>query len=229
MNNNIKESPILFSGPMVKAIREGRKTQTRRVVRYNPPSHCNVKMVGNLARFTASSFAAGYHGNGITYDREITCPYGQPGYRLWVRETWTYITKSWDEHFDAIRPDPITSNGCPVDLLYRADGYEIPARWQPSIFMPRWASRLTLEVIKVWVERLQDISEADAIAEGIKQSDRGFWLPGGYDNAPILAYRDLWDSINGKRPSCSWNDNPWVWVVEFKRVETAGVAQLPGM
>ena len=199
----IKERPIIFSSPMVRAMLDGRKTQTRRVIK-------EKLMCGEDA-----------HVN--------NCQYGKPGDRLWVRETWSKAKS------------PMSS-----EVFYRADGepkgkqyplsfVERESRWRPSIHMPRWASRILLEVTNVRVERLHDISEEDAIAEGLKAitkdgktikygiPDRDGY-PGNDDTgwdwcdwnvSPVSAYKMLWESINGQG---SWVLNPWVWVVEFRRI-----------
>ena len=170
----VKERPILFSGAMVRAILEGRKTQTRRALNRN-------KLY-----------------NGFAFDDPRiarACPYGQPGDRLWVRETWHL----WGPPEHQI-------------LAYRAD-YEDPDSytWRPSIFMPRGYSRLMLEVVGARVERVQDISETDAIAEGMQSPG----IPAATTNR--AAFARLWDEINGAR-GYGWEANPWVWVVEFKKV-----------
>jgi hypothetical protein len=194
----VKERPVIFSGPMVKAIIEDRKTQTRRVVKYSP--------------FEPNDEGLGRHI--ITHN--IPCPYGKPGDRLWCRETW--------------RPQH------PYDLpgqekpIYAADWtpeefeqiYGKTWGWKPSIFMPRWASRITLEVVNVRVERLQEISEADAIAEGVytnEQALQKLGLPADtkLQGTCVDKYRIVWESINGKK--YPWASSPWVWVVEFKKVE----------
>ena len=185
------ERPILFSGPMIRAILAGTKTQTRRVWKE--------------ARLAPRDLAIG--------DRSIACPYGEAGDRLWVRETWA--TVKW---FDDTNAASCWKNERPPALYFAADtgAYltsEHRGRWRPSIHMPRWASRLTLEVVSVRVERVQDISEADALAEGID------WA--GCNHAygqTISAFAGLWDSINDAR-GYGWKVNPWVWVVEFKRVQ----------
>lgn len=190
----MKERPILFSAPMVRAILAGNKTQTRRV----------VKDVGLYA------IEPSIHGH-ETSRRELAalasrCPYGQPGDRLWVRETFC---PDWSD-----KP------------IYKADGgsamsagYAKEPRWRPSIHMPRCASRLTLEITGIRVERLQDISEADARAEGARCADeatgREVLFPSSSNCGSYrLHYRDIWDQINGPG---SWEANPWVWVVEFRR------------
>lgn len=190
----MKERPILFSAPMVRALLAGTKTQTRRVVK--PQPHAGVRR----SPFVKSGLEDG-HG------REIKNPYGQPGDRLWVRETFT---RHEDESgFGSGR------------TLYRADmeGYEAPWAWTPSIFMPRWASRITLEVIGVRVERLQDISEEDARAEGIYEvwPGRWHWMDVAFCDFQTArdAYRALFESINGPG---SWEPDPWVLVVEFKPI-----------
>jgi hypothetical protein len=177
------ERPILFSAPMVRAILSGTKTQTRRVVK--GMALLWLRPDGFTPEFTALPE------NGL-------CPYGQPGDRLWVREAW----RAW-----------------PDGVAYRADISDadladaVHAPWRPSIHMHRAASRITLEITAVRVERLQDISEADAKAEGVTRP-----VP-MLDDDPstyVDAFGDLWASINGPG---SWDSNPWVWVIEFRRVE----------
>lgn len=208
----MKEIPILFSAPMVRALLAGTKTQTRRAWRDQPPAGVRVAYVPGQTR----------------------SPYGQPGDRLWVRETY-YAWGRWETRFSAKKgrdewhfvdmtlesgkaylhpatdPQPQPMGG------KRHKGGVTPTWWKrPAIFMPRAASRITLEVTEVRVERLQDISEADAQAEGCAlecmtptgdDSGSAIYGPGGY-----LA---LWDSINGPG---SWEANPWVWAVSFKRI-----------
>lgn len=191
----MKERPILFSGPMVRAILEGRKTQTRRVVKPNR----SAPTASHVSCTPASDGSYWVEPGGW-----VACPYGKPGDRLWVRET---ILRIGD------RSDPICAS------IYAADGSMTPADawpWKadrlPSIHCPRGLSRITLEVISVRVERLQAISNEDAKAEGVREYDGD--EPGDYRGG----FRDLWQSINGKRPGCSWDDNPWVWAIEFKVV-----------
>ena len=186
----MRERPILFNSEMVKAILEGRKTQTRRVIKPQPED---------------------FDGDNILWKGRWkplnVCPYGQVGDRLWVKETWT--------------PDIFTGK----PLWYKANG--IPdslknIRWKPSIFMPRWASRITLEITGLRVERLQEITEEDTIKEGIVMNNRPFegwyWMPNIYSTTnPIVAFEKLWDSLNAKR-EYSWEQNPWCWVLEFKRI-----------
>lgn len=202
------EKPILFSGEMVRAILNGRKTQTRRVIA-SLPQDIDVISRG----FEPGCWFFGTSdGNGeSSYDARgsIVCPYGRPGDLLWVRETWA----------DNIR-------GCPNGLTYRADHLnpkgDGPAviKWKPSIFMPRWASRITLRVCDVRVERLQDISDTSILAEGVPQNGR-MYDPSGITYSESLRndFCNLWDSINAKR-DYGWAVNPWVWVVEFELWQT---------
>ncbi len=222
----MKERPILFSTPMVKAEQDGRKTHTRRVVRF--PS----ELIGEL------------------------CPYGVAGDRLWVRETWATMIC-----YNSTPPRDLPHN---LPIWYKDTYLDEPTgcgddmgKWRSPIFLPRWASRITLEITNVRVERVKDISEGDAKKEGVEplyqepdeitnqalrsvgaeevtqpyiigwtnyqfKEDRRFRhipkmsYPEWYSN-PRDSFRSLWDSINDKR-GYGWNANPWVWVIEFKKV-----------
>lgn len=229
----MRERPILFSAPMVRAILAGTKTQTRRVIANRSRAFSNTIMVDEgdgwwpHASDDCESHIC-YDGN----ERPIACPYGRAGDQRWVRETSRCI---------ALSELPPKNLGR-IDIEYKAGGsrsidyalHERPRwypsrdsnadgspRWQPAIHMPRWASRITLKVTGVRVERLQAISEADAMAEGIyKPLGSQFWhadpsaniLPG---NTPQWAYRNLWESIHGHG---SWGANPFVWCITFRRV-----------
>lgn len=197
---NKTEHPIIFSGSSVRAIIEGRKTMTRQVCKIQPRPW--AKLLGHF--LPGESIEQIFDGLRITWQdgTNIKCPYGQSGDRLWVRETWREV----DGH--------ICYAATPETNYLGWDGW----RWRPSIHMPRRYSRLTLEITGVKVERVQDINEENAIAEGIEQDKHhGYWLP-GYNTTPVFAFRELWDSINAKRPGCAWSDNPWVWVIEFRRI-----------
>lgn len=187
----MKERPILFKGPMVRALLAGTKTQTRRVVNPSPmmvEDHRCAPWDGNPSALMLKLTDAGQR-----------CPYGQPGDRLWVRETFAL-------------PDRRANNLPP--WAYAADYADRPQHaWKPSIHMPRAASRITLEITGIRVEQLQDISDDDLEQEGLQEViDAGI----DHDGFPRDAYRALWDSING---AGSWGANPWVWVVMFKRLE----------
>ncbi|MBN3777399.1 hypothetical protein G3O06_07520 [Burkholderia sp. Ac-20345] len=228
----MKELPILFAHPMVRAILEGRKTQTRRVVKPQP----EVSPQGNLM-----GEWLGRPLNGLLLpklqDISIHCPYGTPGGRLWVRESYVAFGR-WETRYSAKKGrdewhfvDMTVETG----RKYRFDGAvpnaarggATPAWWRrPSIFMPRAAARTLLEVTSVRVERLQDISHDDAVAEGllilpasgryvVSQGDQYL---GGADHDPRVVYADLWDSLNTERGH-GWSTNPWVWVVEFGRIQ----------
>ncbi|RUJ17966.1 hypothetical protein IPC371_18825 [Pseudomonas aeruginosa] len=222
-----RERPILFNDQMVRAILEGRKTVTRRVMKPQPtPSKdgghnwpCNVhQSMLHVERELQN-------GEGCWCGlAEAACPFGQPGERLWVREAWTidllaaYSTeKGYDSEYELrYRTDDASREihvapGEPDPYLALYDSQR--GDWRPSIHMPRWASRILLEITAVRIERLQDISDDQAIAEGIDTHPTGF-----YGNGCITAggaFLELWESINGDG---KWAANPWVWVVEFKRV-----------
>jgi hypothetical protein len=202
----MRERPILFSGPMVRAILEGRKTQTRRVVKPLPPE---IDVRGPKWVPNATDIAAGWRSR-----------YGQPGDHLWVRETWGLARFHDDgEVDDWIGKLPDTKPAA-YSVVYAADPHW-PAHfddrgfnWRPGIFTKRWASRITLEVTGVRVERLHDITEADAKAEGVEAAPFcKAGRPAGMEH--VEAFEDLWCDINGAE---SWDTNPWVWVVEFRRL-----------
>ena len=211
----MKERPILFSGPMVRAILDGRKTQTRRVVKPQivKPSGWGSVLGQGFGFIDDGRYAE--NGDHLIF----RCPYGSPGDRLWVRETW-YIDDSRFKKIAKKRPKWLE----PLDLYFRADGEcckQIPecqcadvgpTPWRSSIHMPRWASRVTLEVVGLRVERIQDISEEDARAEGVADTPRVEGVA-----ACRRLFGELWDSTNAKR-GFSWKKNPWVWVVEFRRL-----------
>ncbi|WP_085715674.1 hypothetical protein [Pseudomonas sp. B28(2017)] len=219
----IKERPILFSAPMVRAILAGHKTVTRRPVRHQP----DVSVTDAIPRrnfphgpATIDWYWRPKHGhlNGApSAGWDFKCPYGQPGDRLWVREAWAA-----DAQVDAISPREL-SQGEPI--LYPADGTVRQTgcsmlksgRTRPSIHMPRWVSRILLEITDVRVERLQDISLAQVRKEGCEV--REFWLFGSdaeeRQKIGARVFGNLWASINGEE---SWRSNPWAWVIEFKRV-----------
>ncbi len=201
----MKEKPILFNAEMVRAVLGGKKTQTRRVIKPQPQwdeptstiegrwADYNDAHLINYALFYCAGLPMG-----------VRCPYGQPGDQLWVRETFN-------------------ADWC-SGTLYKADGgsaveagYDSEPKWKPSIHMPRWASRINLLVKDIRVERVQDITLADVLEEGVPSTDR-------YDYDPVdetrerCKFSDLWDSINEKR-GYGWKVNPWVWVVNFERLK----------
>jgi hypothetical protein len=201
----VKERPIIFSGPMVQAVLEGRKTMTRRVCHPQPcPEFLARGAVAVVPQWPLQDGVRWFMADGCS--ELIKCAYGRPGDRLWVRETFREVGEAKAEELRCA-------------WAYRADGeHGNVLRWKPAIFMPRWASRLTLGITAVRVERLQDITEQDAIAEGVPRHDSrylgGDWLR--RLAGPILAFADIWDSINDKR--CPWSSNPWVWVISFRRI-----------
>ncbi|EJG2210103.1 TPA: hypothetical protein O4G03_003908 [Proteus mirabilis] len=203
----MKEYPIIFNTEMVQAILAGRKTQTRRVVKNVMPDNCLwIKKPTKIRNGTTTHV--------LDAPKYNLCPLGKAGDRLWVRETWQGPLVDCEKAYDLFK-DP-TPYQKVENCVYKADGVAVPEYidcddnfrqgWRPSIHMPRWASRITLEITNVRVERLQDISEQDAIAEGIT-------------NISVLSkyiFSTLWESIYGFD---SWSSNPWVWVIEFKKVK----------
>ena len=202
------ERPILFSGPMVRAILDGRKTVTRRLVKdaagafWDHPGYLPTVVDGRVRWHCVDTGAEVGPGSPMP-----TSPYGVPGDRLWVRET-----------FCLRDPDHHPERG----YWYAATDDVDNPRWTPSIHMPRRASRLTLDVTEVRVERLNAINEGDAISEGIDaRCDHGcsslcgcaMCIEGGCPTA-TSKFEELWDAINGKR--APWSSNPWVWVVGFE-------------
>lgn len=223
----MRERPIIFNGEMVRAILDGRKTQTRRVMKEQPEKIPAEFEHGEPGYWVSCHAARQMVRNSLM---TAACPFGFVGDRLWVRETFACIGNE-DGH-------PIDANGNLCDResakrIYKADcfqksnnyglwsspdGFDFEGGWTPSIHMPRWASRITLEITGVRVERLNDISYDDAIAEGVKQE----WTcidPGlgsyAHKNDVQEDYAALWKFIYGAE---SWNANPWVWIVEFRRV-----------
>lgn len=233
----MKQRPMLFTGPMVRATLDGRKGQTRRIMNPQPegeprpleqwshgiaracgksPTDDEIKQHVEKLRGRVFPFTTGYSDGLVSYP----CPYGRPGDQLWIRETW-------GAHFmyDDVKPSEIYhEDGDSLWCRATSDDKPISGRcvgsqrgkWRPSIFMPRWASRILLEITDIRVERLQAISQDDCRAEG---------CPGGHDSIPDYGYSAtprehfewIWESINGK--GSFYAANPFVWVIEFKRVE----------
>ena len=202
----MKERPILFSAPMVRALLEGTKTQTRRVAKH--PLALAAKRIHSYKKQTEFDCILSDDSGGI-----IECPFGKPGDRLWVRESLQYDSEVGHYYAATMQGSLGNPSGCEyLDYSKEPDGKEIPDRSIPSIHMPRWASRIMLEITGVRVERLKNISREDAEAEG--------WNPSTDVCSPLIWYVDLWARINGKD---AWQANPWVWVVEFKCLEDGAV------
>lgn len=224
-----RERPILFSAPMIRALLAGRKTQTRRLVRDGLA--VETRTTEDLIDGPWPKDATG---------REQPSPYGCVGDRLWVRENWA---AHW--MYDDVPPRECKSGIDGDNYWFRADGPGgvsqlgldpgggMRGKWRNSLFMPRWASRLTLEITDVRVQRLQDISEEDARAEGLSPitkdghlvkhgipdrdglpgTDNDGWEWQEWEVDPRKAFAKLWDRINGER--APWSSNPWLWVVSF--------------
>jgi hypothetical protein len=227
----MKERPIIFSSPMVKAILDGRKTMTRRVIKcrhelYDKSSNDEFRELSPYPLAEDKTDRCHYfkYENGVV---GLHCPYGIIGDRLWARENIYFNFEHDNFYYSADRKglgDEAYRRLRPmaVDLPVKANPY-IAGRTIPSIFMPRWASRITLEITDVRAERLQEISRGDAIKEGLLlipgQIEPEWWKNGideGTYLSPIVCFRKIWDSINGKK--YPWASNPWVWVISFKRV-----------
>lgn len=221
MDSHMKSKPILFSSSMVRALLTGHKTQTRRAVKPQPPEGTYQVSTWHHPDPRPHFFAWQDlpHGTAMTADGWVQpCPYGQPGERLWVRETH-YLTDDGHSEFAVYAADDDAAHEHlqrleELNADFPADVKAAHKRLRPSIHMPRWASRILLEIVSVRVERLQDISEDDAMAEGIDRERVAMYAKGSTKPA-MRAYADLWNSINGDG---SWDVNPWVFVIEFKRI-----------
>lgn len=205
--STVKSRPILFSGEMVRSILEGRKTQTRRVVK--KPLHCQS---------TGCELTPGELSEREISSPDTLCPYGSPGDHLWVRETFgvhrylnvplSRANMGWMICYKA------DESGCPPSLI---------EKWRPSIHMPQKLSRITLEIVGIRVERLQDIGKdgrqaKDVLAEGITAEQIDHWSKWLHkDDAPAHTYGVLWDSLNGKKHP--WASNPFCWVISFRRIK----------
>ncbi|UZW62715.1 hypothetical protein [Lysobacter enzymogenes] len=209
----MRELPILFGAPMVRAIQDGTKTQTRRLVKPQPfaqPEHNDE--TGEFDVYAGDELSG-----------SMRCPYGQPDDRLWVREAFADLHGTGIEHRQppdfALQRYAYAADTRPGSASDEArKDYGI--RWKPSIHMPRAASRITLEVTGVRVERLQAISEADALAEGIQLLNGWHTFNGGLHQSRTAeeSFSALWESLNG---AGSWDANPRVWVISFRRVDAA--------
>lgn len=200
----MKEKPIIFSSEMVKAILKNRKSQTRRIIKPQPTLASDGKIDWIVKKQWQGAWTLGVGGN-------MTCPLGKIGDKLWVREPW---------------------NNCQIDLcacyeycvcppfIYRGDGEIEDQKWKSPRFMPKIASRITLEITDIRVERIQDISEEDAQKEGMPKpshyycDEMGGW-EGHRCKKSSTFFKELWEEINGLE---SWNDNNWVWVIGFRRL-----------
>lgn len=231
----MKAHPILFNGDMVRALLAGRKTQTRRVLATQPSDRWHFGTASKrgiiLGAITSSHPKKGRFGafirreiwaNAGKFEHDvITCPFGKPGDLLWVREAFGYEIRN----VGGTPHEQITFRASNSDAAhcYDCNGMEQPMKWKPSLHMPRHASRLTLRITDVRVERLQEISEEDAKAEGVSCGESlggcaNYWHSDHGEKFPmaINAFSDLWQSINGPE---SWSANPWVWVIEFEVIQ----------
>jgi hypothetical protein len=225
------ERPIIFNDEMVRAILDGKKTQTRRVIKPQPSKRSN-HIWANENQF---AFCEWTHDKGAKCEEDsvIKSPYGVPGDRLWVREVFALESSqevSYDPPHKDGRPLLEVDGGFEHGTWWEQPHYqatdEIPdlcyddkdepfCRWSSPIYMPRWASRILLEIEEVRVERVQDISTPDSKAEAPPCPDG--WP--NYPSNPIIAFMFLWAAINEGKPGRGWHDNPWVWVITFKVVK----------
>lgn len=239
MTTEISEKPIIFSGPMVKAILDGRKTQTRRVVKGPIPegaTSCGVFSTRDDTLNGRWQFLDGDPEDADSWGwigEDFACPYGKPGDRLWVRETFCQKTEDGRFVYNS------EGNLDPSCYHYAADGYEVlkddgdggteyrkdgstASPWKPSIFMPRDACRILLEITDIRVQRLQEISEADAKCEGVGKQFLISVAVGGVGKNETMSvsyrcgFRSVWNAIN--KPMHGWDANPWIWCVSFKTV-----------
>ncbi|WP_085337739.1 hypothetical protein [Serratia marcescens] len=214
----MKERPVIFNGEMVRAILDGRKTQTRRVIANVGSDNCIPLQKPTKTKDGIYTHVMDAPGHGL-------CPFGQVGDRLWVRETWADVNHDGhpaiayraDGGLRVIGEDDGEEEDPNLEKYWFAQWYAdlisgAEGNWRPSIHMPRWASRIALEITAVRVERLNDISEEDARAEGVSPSQHIITPPEALYRVGFLK---LWESIYGEE---SWGDNPWVWVIEFKQV-----------
>lgn len=241
----MRERPIIFNADMVRAVLDGRKTQTRRIIKVQPESNqlgllriTDSTKRNDIGKYHwAESNATGNHAR----SKLFACPFGAVGDHLWVKETWSVVSHAFDDDglmIDyvpdrpaiAVHEKPFGNGYYSGHAIYAADGgftwgdddgcVDGRSCWKPSIHMPRWASRITLEITGVSVERLWDITEDDAKAEGCTFEALRF-KPGTREveemgHTAVYQFGGLWQSIYGDD---SWQANPWVWVIEFKRVE----------
>ena len=238
-SNQVKERPIIFSGEMVKAMLDGKKTMTRRVVKsgfINHYKHAHIiRQSTDKKREGKAYFYDTPVGSMVLSSQLANNHYGKVGDRLWVRETHHVVGGIADYEIEEIKQGLQDVKNF---VSYKADGYGNPCDggWTTPMFMPRWASRILLEIIDIRVERLQDISEADALKEGIRNYN--FEMEDSPDTyvgythlqkddgkstlykTPAIAFERLWDTLNAKK-GYPWSSNPWVWVVEFKVVGVA--------
>lgn len=224
----MKERPILMSGPMVRAILDGRKTVTRHVMRTNHVGYRAFYRWDGEPHRRAMMRCANESAPGTS----VFCEgnrFGVPGDRLWVRETWCYAHPDYHDEAEGRRKGdrPVRELPAPWWCHYAATDDVDEPKWRPSIHMPRWASRITLEIVDVRVERLHDITEEDARAEGVEQMGACWVHYSTSMDSPWASadaresFASLWESINGPG---SWAANPWVWRLEFRRLSEGGAA-----
>ena len=221
-SNQVKERPIIFSGEMVKAILDGKNTMTRRVVKSNFINHYKhahiIRQSTDKKREGKAYFYYKPCSGMVLSSQLVSNPYGKVGDRLWVRETWQEIGPDCLLTYKATYPSDLYAKRPELENVPPLAGLkERGYLWKSPMFMPRWASRILLEITDIKVERLQDISCEDAVKEGFSDKKPSGMQPAMMPN-PKADFRNYWDSLNTKK-GYPWSSNPWVWVVEFKVVE----------
>lgn len=209
-----RERPVMFSAESVRAILDGTKTQTRRVISMPKVGGAEWSATLDESPDYLGCLGVTWQGYGlITWD---SCLYGQPGDHLRVREAWATARE-----YDTLSPAQLSTDA-PIWYLADGDKPQWAGKTRSPLFMPRWASRITLEVVNIRVERLQHISNDDARAEGVEPESVEVYEDAYGDAHYVDDYQTPfeahWESINRKRKGCAWADNPYVWVVDFKRV-----------
>ena len=220
----MKETGLMFKAPLVRAILSGQKTQTRRVIKPQPDASHSGAPYWNIGGYRASWCRSLEDGGPLVPANPLSCPFGRPGDRIYVRETWdpdppcdgTWSYTQWagcrQGQIEGV-PERFRT---PEHCNYEASWQGGPMAWTPSIHMPKWAARIWLEITGVRVERLHDISESDALAEGISAESIKGLSRAGFKRPAGINFRDLWTGLGG-----DWDANPWVWAIDFKRVQPA--------
>ncbi len=202
-----KERPILFNSEMVRAILDGRKIQTRRVIKPQP----RLPLVKTYGGYWRNDYSVELLDQADA-SQKWNCPYGKIGDRLWVRETFRPYSCGYD-----------SKTKSPVEYKAAMFNSQSDINWKSSRYMPKWAARIWLEITGIRVERVQDIDAVEAEAEGMRRPKR--LCPDRHDEYILERFQRLWDSINTKR-GFGWDENPWVWVIEFKRIEDSNAKEI---
>ena len=227
-SNQVKERPIIFSGEMVKAILDRKKTMTRRVVKSNFINHYKhahiIRQSTDKKREGKAYFYDKPVGGMVLSSQLISNPYGEVGDLLWVRETWQEIGLDYLLTYKATYPSDLYAKRPELENLPPLAGLkERGYLWKSPMFMPRWASRILLEITDIKVERFQDISETDAKKEGMPPSHPSIdkiSMQHGFNSFSQSCFAQSWDSLYDENSPKRWANNQWVWVIEFKVIKS---------